>query len=258
MKKTTADKNFNKKNKASTFFALFSNISARLFKQAVSLSIFLVTAAVSVAQTTEEKDAAFRKVLQDRAGKIVSGLSISQENKKVKITNIIAEQYYQLNMLHDNTKAEVAVIKISGDAKETIEQKIKEAEESKAVNIAKLHKKFIARLNSRLTDAQVDKVKDGITYNVMNVTYAAYNDMILSLTEKHKEQILAWLKEAREKAMDEGSSEDKHKVFGKYKGRINNYLSGEGYDMKKEEKAWQQRLKEKREKEATDKKIQSA
>jgi hypothetical protein len=91
----------------------------------------------------------------------------------------------------------------------------------------------------------------------MNVTYAAYTDMILSLTEKHKEQILAWLKEAREKAMDEGSSDDKHKVFGKYKGRINNYLSSEGYDMKKEEKAWQQRLKEKREREAPGKNIQS-
>jgi hypothetical protein len=74
--------------------------------------------------------------------------------------------------------------------------------------------------------------------------------MIPTLTTEQKEKISNWLKEARELAMDEGSSEDKHKVFGKFKGRINNYLSAEGYDMKKEEKAWQERLKEKKQKES--------
>ena len=76
-----------------------------------------------------------------------------------------------------------------------------------------------------------------MTYRVMPVTYTAYQDMILTLTTEQKEKIYNWLKEARELAMDEGSSEDKHKVFGKFKGRINNYLSAEGYDMKKEEKS---------------------
>jgi len=36
--------------------------------------------------------------------------------------------------------------------------------------------------------------------------------------------------------MDGGSSEEKHAEFGKYKGRINNYLSKAGYDMKQAEK----------------------
>jgi hypothetical protein len=32
--------------------------------------------------------------------------------------------------------------------------------------------------------------------------------------------------------MDEGTSDEKHKVFGKYKGRINNYLAAAGYNLK--------------------------
>ena len=48
--------------------------------------------------------------------------------------------------------------------------------------------------------------------------------------------IRAWLLEAREHAMDAGSSDEKHAMFGKYKGRINNYLSAEGYDAKKAER----------------------
>jgi hypothetical protein len=84
-----------------------------------------------------------------------------------------------------------------------------------------------------------------MTYSVFPKTYAAYVDMIPSLKQEQKDKIYNWLKEARELAMDEGSSERKHAVFGKYKGRINNYLSAEGYDVKKEGEEWQKRIKEK-------------
>jgi hypothetical protein len=42
--------------------------------------------------------------------------------------------------------------------------------------------------------------------------------------------------------MDAGSSDEKHSVFGKYKGRINNYLSANGYNLNNERDAWQKRL----------------
>jgi hypothetical protein len=87
----------------------------------------------------------------------------------------------------------------------------------------------------------VELVKDGMTYNVASVTYNAYGDMLPKLTAEQKEQIMKWLKEAREQAMDAESSEKKHWWFGKYKGRINNYLSSLGYDMKKEGEEWQKR-----------------
>jgi len=67
--------------------------------------------------------------------------------------------------------------------------------------------------------------------------------MIPGLTELQKKQIKVWLVEAREHAMDAGTSEEKHQWFGKYKGRINNYLSAAGYDMKKEGVEWQKRIK---------------
>jgi hypothetical protein len=67
-------------------------------------------------------------------------------------------------------------------------------------------------------------------------------DMLQNLTPEQKDKMYSWLVEARELAMDEGSSDAKHAVFGKYKGRINNYLSAAGYDMKKEGEEWQKRL----------------
>jgi hypothetical protein len=63
-----------------------------------------------------------------------------------------------------------------------------------------------------------------------------------ALTSEQKATIYDWLKEARELAMDGESSDKKHAVFGKYKGRINNYLSAAGYDMKKEGEEWAKRI----------------
>jgi hypothetical protein len=81
-----------------------------------------------------------------------------------------------------------------------------------------------------------------MTYNVFPLTYKAYLEMIPSLTQVQKDKIYNWLKEARELAMDAESSDKKHAVFGKYKGRINNYLSAEGYDVKKEGEEWAKRI----------------
>jgi Protein of unknown function (DUF3826) len=248
-----------KRNAINTVFCYGKKYASPKSRFAALLPLFtaLLLTFTASAQRNTEKEEAFRNTLKQRSAKIVAELNISKENKKEKLTDIIAEQYYQLNKVHDNTKALVIVIKESAKDSETKSLAIKNADTEKEKNLNRLHKKFINKLQKKLSTAQVDKVKDGMTYNVLNVTNAAYLDMILSLTDVQKQTIYNWLKEAREKAMDEGSSDDKHKVFGKYKGRINNYLSAEGYDMKAEEKTWQQRLREKRERGSADKVLQS-
>ena len=96
-----------------------------------------------------------------------------------------------------------------------------------------LHTRYLLKLSALLSLAQVDQVKDGMTYGVVPLTYQGYLDMLPTLTEEEKATIMAYLVEAREIAMDAGSSKQKHWWFGKYKGRINNYLSAQGYDLKK-------------------------
>jgi FtsZ-binding cell division protein ZapB len=188
------------------------------------LSALLFVAITSLAQApqTEDPAAAYTKTLTQRAAKIVAPLGINDSATANKVQTIIIQQYRDLNTLH-------------------------EQKEEKTEQLKQLHSAYISKLSTLLNAEQVDKVKDGMTYGVLKVTYAAYQDMIPTLTGDQKTKIYAWLREARELAMDEGSSEAKHKVFGTYKGRINNYLSSEGYDLKKEEKAWQERLRKKRE-----------
>jgi hypothetical protein len=227
---------------------IFILLSRTAFLKNLITCIFLSTS--FIVANAQQTDADFKKILHDRSVKIINTLGLTDSGKYSKVVDIVAGQYFDLNKIHDKTKESVAAIRSLQLSNEEAISRTKKEEEKKATQLSELHKGFITQLQKNLSDDQVEKIKDGMTYRVMPITYTAYSEMILNLTPVQKEKIYNWLKEARELAMDEGSSDDKHKVFGKFKGRINNYLSAEGYDMKKEEKAWLERLKEKKQKES--------
>lgn len=215
-------------------FLLFSVLLAS------SISVF------SQNVVNNDKDAAYIRTITTRAEKIVATLEIPDSPKAKQLVTIIAGQYRNLNTVHSERDEEIRAIKQKGLPKEKEDSEIKNIESAADKKIAAIHDKFLSALSSQLSPEQVDKVKDGMTYNVLNVTYQAFVDMIPSLKKEEKDQIMTWLVEAREHAMDAESSEKKHWWFGKYKGKINNYLSARGYDLQKERKAWEQRQKEKK------------
>ena len=197
------------------------------------------------ATQSQPVEESYLKTINQRAEKIVTSLGINDSDKKEQVQSIIVAQYRNLNTIHTDRDMQVNAAKAQGDSKEATEALKQKIEETASARISVLHKAFLAALSSQLTPGQVTQVKDGMTYNVVNITYQGYLDMIPSLSEEQKKQIRIWLEEAREQAMDAESSEKKHGWFGKYKGRINNYLSAAGYDLKKEREAWQKRIKEK-------------
>lgn len=192
----------------------------------------------------EDKDAAYTRTITSRSEKIVNTLNISDSSKAKQIISIIANQYRNLNIIYTERDDQVTKIKQRGLTKEETDSAVKKVEASVNNKIGALHATFVSKLSSQLTPQQVIHVKDGMTYNVLDVTYDAYVDMIPSLTNEQKDQIMAWLVEAREYAMDGESSEKKHWWFGKYKGRINNYLSAQGYNINKEREEWEKRIKQ--------------
>lgn len=207
---------------------------------------------VSQAQPSEaDKEAAYTKTVTTRAEKIVATLQLADAKKSAAVTHLIANQYKALNAVYETRDAELKSAKESGLDKDALSVKRKAIEDAAAVKIQSLHDAFVTNLSAHLTQEQLTQVKDGLTYNVVNVTYTAMLDMIPALKPAEKEQIMAWLVEAREHAMDAESSEKKHGWFGKYKGRINNYLSAQGYDLQKERKGWEERIKVREEQKKT-------
>jgi hypothetical protein len=213
----------------------------------VLMVMLLAYVAPAMAQDAAvEKELAYRKVVFDRSANIVKALNMTDSTQALKITNIVAKQYQDLNNIYLVRDSRKAAIKAeTAGNKEAADAQLKKVEEETNAKIDQLHPQYLDRLaKAGLNAQQIEAIKNGMTYNVLNVTMDAYNKMLPNLTEAQRTQILAWLTEAREHAMDAESSQKKHAWFGKYKGRVNNYLSAAGIDMKKEEAAWLAREKE--------------
>ncbi len=179
-----------------------------------------------------EADAAYTRVINQRADKIVAGLGLADTNQFVRVRDVIAQQYRDLSRIHAERDAQIQQAKEKAGASQAAVQAARDAVKPK---LDKLHGEFLGRLAAELSPEQVDQVKDGMTYGVLPLTYGVYLKMYPDLTAEQKAQIKTWLTEARELAMDGSTSDEKHAVFGKYKGKINNYLSKAGYDAKKAE-----------------------
>ena len=191
-------------------------------------------------------DPEYIKVTNERASKIVEKLALNNKEKENAVNNIIAQQFRDLSKIQDTRDAEIKKVKDDTTlAKEKQNEKIDKLKANADKSIDKLHKAYLKKLAAQLNQAKITEVKDGMTYGVLPITVTAYNDMIPTLNEAQKKYIYDALVEAREHAMDGGSSKEKHAWFGKYKGRINNYLSKEGYDLTKEREGWNKRIAEK-------------
>ena len=189
------------------------------------LSLFTITASAQVALKTEGQDPQYVETIKGRAQKIVDGLQLTDAQKAENVRNIIANRYFLLNDIHAKYDK-------------------KTQEDALYAELYKHHFELASALALYLNEEQIDAVKDGMTYGRLKRDYNAQLEMIPSLTDEEKAQILVWLKEAREYAIDAADSKGKHFWFDKYRGRTNNWLSARGYDLKKERDAWMKRTEE--------------
>ena len=192
---------------------------------ATILSLLSIAASAQVALKTEGQDPQYVETIKGRAQKIVDELNLGDANKEENVRNIIANRYFQLNDIHAKFDK-------------------KTQEDALYAELYKHHFELASALALYLNEEQIDAVKDGMTYGRLKRDYNAQLEMIPTLKEEEKAQILVWLREAREYAIDAADSKGKHFWFDKYRGRTNNWLSSRGYDLKKERDAWMKRTEE--------------
>ena len=177
-----------------------------------------------VALDYEGRDSAYVETIKSRAQKVVDGLQLDDKKTARNVRNIIANRYFLLNDIHSKYD--------------------KNQQAERDAELYKHHFELASALSVYLTEDQIDAVKDGMTYGRLKRDYQATLDMIPTLSDFEKQQILIWLREAREYAMDAADSKGKHFWFDKYRGRTNNWLSARGYDLKKERENWMKRIED--------------
>ena len=187
------------------------------------------------------RDSSYVASITSRSEKNIAGLELS-EPARTNVRNLVINRYFELNDIYAerDTLINQAKRNLTGDEKN---QAIEAARAACDSRLYRGHFAFPANLGIYLSHEQIIAIFDAMTYDKVRVTYDAYCDMIPSLTDEEKAQLYAWLCEARDLAIDAESSNKKHEVFNKYKGRINNYLSARGYNITEERKAWEERVK---------------
>lgn len=190
------------------------------------------------------RNPAYVATIVTRATKIVDSLAVGSPLTHKHVTHLIANRYFQINDIHEIRDQQLAAFNANPGA-HSQESRKTNTEHIMAEKDAALYRTryaFLSALTIYLNNQQIEKVKDGMTFGVLKVTYRSMLEMIPSLTQEEKKQIMAWLIEAREYAIDAESASSKHHIFGKYKGRINNYLSARGYNLQKERQEWMRRI----------------
>lgn len=199
-----------------------------------TLALFFVLLAVSTSAIAQDSIGNYALIAKDRAEKIVAQMDIKNKVQEERVIKLIAAQYQNLNDLH--AKRGAAIRAVGSDTSQ-----ISLIKANTELEVKKLHTSYLEGLTKELSPAKIEQVKDGMTYNTVPLTYANYLLMLPYLSDAQQEKIKGYLIEARELAMDGGTAKEKQAWFGKYKGRIANYLSAEGYQLKKEGDDWAKR-----------------
>jgi len=223
-------------------------ITRRPFHPLISVLVFIaLSVAAQIAPTPPaqpaEIEAAYTLAIDKRVTAIIAALEIKDEAKDRRVTRILTNQYRSLR-----ARDEVLDAKLKAGAKDANGAKLNRAALFQEMS-KPLHDEFLKKLASELTPAQIETVKDKMTYNKVKVTYDAYCTIVQGLKDEEKAKVLEELKAAREEAIDGGSADEKTVIFQKHKDAINAWLNGRGYDVARATREWEARQEQAKKKE---------
>ena len=168
---------------------------------------------------------------------ILTALNLSDPKVAGQVHDILAAHLQALNAWHAQNDAQIkslwngfnkARAKLNQAAADAALAKIDEV----YATLKPEHEKFLASLSALLSPEQVEKIKDVLTIDKVRITFNAYGQIFHGLTDEQKAFILKNLKAAREEAIDAGAMTEKSAFFKKYKIKIEDYLTAQGYDVK--------------------------
>ena len=161
-----------------------------MFKK-IFLSIMFCCVALSASAVELDslgRDPNYVKSILKRSEKIVDNLGITDPAVKQNVLYILANRYFKLNDIYEvrDQKVKYAEAVLTCASKQAA---IEAAELEKDATLYRCHFEFPASLSLYINDKQIDAIKDGMTYNSLQVQYESLVDMVPSLTEEEKKQI---------------------------------------------------------------------
>ncbi|MET0395180.1 MAG: DUF3826 domain-containing protein [Chitinophagaceae bacterium] len=188
-----------------------------------------------------------------KAGEWVAALQLSDEAKEKRVSEAIATHLKLIrdwNNSHPFTTVPAGINPATGNKLSDLDRQVI-ANSAMPVTI---HQDLMKALQSDLTAAQVEAILDQYTIGKVAFTLKGYKAIVPDLTTEEETKITAYLKQAREQAIDYKNMTQVSAIFEIYKTKCEQYLNSNGRSWKQLYKAYVDKVKAQKEAEKQSKK----
>jgi len=207
--------------------------------------IMLLSPVVVAQQTAGAPNAVAGENLSEqekKAAEWVSSLELNDEAREKRLIAVVAAHLTAVRDWHNANPASTVpegINPVTGNRLTELDRQII----ADSAMPGSVHQALMTGLRADLTEEQVEAVLDKYTVGKVAFTMKGYHAIVPDLTAEEEATILAYLKEAREMAVDYKSMKQISAVFEIYKTKSEQYLNGNGRNWKEMYKAYVDYLK---------------
>lgn len=162
-----------------------------------------------------------------KAAEWVAALNLDDSAKAARVQKVIATHLQNIrdwNNEHPYTTVPAGINPVTGKPLSTLDRQIIAV----SAQPKSYHEDLMAGLRRDLTGEQVEAILDKYTVGKVAFTLRGYHAIVPDLTPTEETNILAFLKQAREQAVDYKNMKQISAIFEIYKTRSEQYLNSNG------------------------------
>jgi hypothetical protein len=193
-----------------------------------------------------------------KATEWVQSLNLNDKAKESRLQELIAMHLKTIRDWHNEhppTTVPAGINPVTGNTLSELDRQII----ANSAMPKSVHENLMNGLRKDLTETQVEAILDKYTIGKVAFTMAGYKAIVPNMTEKEEATILAFMKQAREQAIDYKNMNQISAIFEIYKTKSEQYLNNNGRNWKQMYKEYTDavKLKKAADKIAADKAVKS-
>ncbi|WP_231426360.1 MULTISPECIES: DUF3826 domain-containing protein [Pedobacter] len=212
----------------------------RKFLKPFILLILLLTTVNVFSQT---KDIVVPEEMLTKAKEFVSALIITDAKKKSEVENVIAVHLTTVRDWHNNHPSSTVpdgINPITGNKLTDLDKQIIADSAMPSV----VHQTLMDGLRKNLSPEQVETILDKYTIGKVEFTMKGYKAIVPDLTVDEESKILAFMKQAREQAVNYKNMKQISAIFEIYKTKSEQMLNNNGRSWRALYSAYTKKIKE--------------
>ncbi|TCD28290.1 DUF3826 domain-containing protein [Pedobacter psychrodurus] len=211
----------------------------KILKPLMLLTLLLTTVNVF----SQIKDVVVPEEVLSKAKEYVSALNLTDDTRKTAVENTIAIHLTTIRDWHNEHPSSTVPDGINPVTGNKLSDLDKQIIADSAMPSA-VHQALMDGLKKNLTPEQVETILDKYTIGKVDFTMKGYKAIVPDLTADEEAKILAFLKQAREQAVDYKNMKQISAIFEIYKTKSEQMLNNNGRSWRALYSAYTKRIKE--------------